>query len=100
MRMEAIPADLPTSHIADSLQEICHILHESPQTDKATLRHSALAYLSCHGAVKAGDTLNVREMKELLEALFHTETPYVCPHGRPIIVRFTPGELAKLFKRT
>ena len=100
LRMEAIPADLPTSHIADSLQEICHILHESPQTDKATLRHSALAYLSCHGAVKAGDTLNVREMKELLEALFHTETPYVCPHGRPIIVRFTPDELAKLFKRT
>ena len=100
LRMEAIPADLPTSQIADSLQEICHILHESPQTDKATLRHSALAYLSCHGAVKAGDTLNVREMKELLEALFHTETPYVCPHGRPIIVRFTPGELAKLFKRT
>ena len=100
LRMEAIPADLPTSHIAGSLQEICHILHESPQTDKATLRHSSLAYLSCHGAVKAGDTLNVREMKELLEALFHTETPYVCPHGRPIIVRFTPGELAKLFKRT
>lgn len=100
LRMEAIPADLPTSHIADSLQEICHILHESPQTDKATLRHSSLAYLSCHGAVKAGDTLNIREMKELLEALFHTETPYVCPHGRPIIVRFTPGELAKLFKRT
>lgn len=100
LRMEAIPADLPTSHIADSLQEICHILHESPQTDKATLRHSSLAYLSCHGAVKAGDTLNVREMKELLETLFHTETPYVCPHGRPIIVRFTPGELAKLFKRT
>ena len=100
LRMEAIPADLPTSHIADSLQEICHILHESPQMDKATLRHSSLAYLSCHGAVKAGDTLNIREMKELLEALFHTETPYVCPHGRPIIVRFTPGELAKLFKRT
>ena len=100
LRMEAIPADLPTSHIADSLQEICHILHESPQTDKAPLRHSSLAYLSCHGAVKAGDTLNVREMKELLEALFHTETPYVCPHGRPIIVRFTPGEFAKLFKRT
>lgn len=100
LRMEAIPADLPTSHIADSLQEICHILHESPQTDKATLRHSSLAYLSCHEAVKAGDTLNIREMKELLEALFHTETPYVCPHGRPIIVRFTPGELAKLFKRT
>ena len=100
LRMEAIPADLPTSQIADSLQEICHILHESPQTDKATLRHSSLAYLSCHGAVKAGDTLNIREMKELLEVLFHTETPYVCPHGRPIIVRFTPGELAKLFKRT
>lgn len=100
LRIEAVPADLPTSCIADSLQEICRILHESPTTDKAVLRHRSLAYLSCRGAVKAGDRLTVREMKELLEALFHTETPYVCPHGRPVIVRFTPAELAKLFKRT
>lgn len=100
LRIEAIPADLPVGDISESLQEICRSLHESPMTDKAVLRHRSLAYLSCRGAVKAGDVLNMREIRELLEELFHTETPYVCPHGRPVIVRFTPDELAKLFKRT
>lgn len=100
LRVEEVPCDLQTSDIADSLQDICRALHENNGLDKATLRHRSLAYLSCHGAVKAGDTLNIRQMKQLLEDLFHTEKPYVCPHGRPIIVRFTPDELAKLFKRT
>ena len=100
LRVEEVPCDLQTSDIADSLQDICRALHENNGLDQATLRHRSLAYLSCHGAVKAGDTLNIRQMKQLLEDLFHTEKPYVCPHGRPIIVRFTPDELAKLFKRT
>ena len=100
LRIEEAPADLPTGDIAGSLQDICLALREDTHIDKATLRHRSLAYLSCHGAVKAGDTLNIRQMKQLLEDLFHTDKPYVCPHGRPIIVRFTPDELAKLFKRT
>ena len=54
--------------------------------------------MSCHGAIKAGDALNIRQMKQLLEDLFHTDKPYVCPHGRPIIVRFTPDELAKFIQ--
>lgn len=100
LRVDEVPCDLETSDIADSLQDICRLLRENNVADKATLRHRSLAYLSCHGAVKAGDTLNIRQMKQLLDDLFHTETPYVCPHGRPIIVRFTPSDLARLFKRT
>jgi len=100
LRVEEVPCDLQTSDIADSLRDICQALHEEHEPTKAELRHRSLAYLSCHGAVKAGDTLNIREMKQLLDELFHTETPYVCPHGRPVIVRFTPQELAKFFNRT
>lgn len=100
LRVEEVPCDLPTSQIGDSLKDICQALHENNAVDKAALRHRSLAYLSCHGAIKAGDALNIRQMKQLLEDLFHTEKPYVCPHGRPVIVRFTPDELAKLFKRT
>ena len=100
LRIEEVPCDLQTSDIADSLRDICQALHEQHEPGKAELRHRSLAYLSCHGAVKAGDSLNIRQMKQLLEDLFHTDTPYVCPHGRPVILRFTPEELAKLFKRT
>ena len=100
LRVEEVPCDLQTSDIADSLKDICLLLHDEKEPDKAMVRHRSLAYLSCHGAVKAGDSLNIRQMKQLLDDLFHTEKPYVCPHGRPTIIRFTPKELAHLFKRT
>ena len=100
LRVEEVPCDLQTSDIADSLKDICLLLHDQKKPDKAMVRHRSLAYLSCHGAVKAGDSLNIRQMKQLLDDLFHTEKPYVCPHGRPTIIRFTPKELAHLFKRT
>ena len=100
LRVEEVPCDLQTSDIADSLKDICLLLHDQTEPDKAMVRHRSLAYLSCHGAVKAGDSLNIRQMKQLLDDLFHTEKPYVCPHGRPTIIRFTPKELAHLFKRT
>ena len=100
LRIEEVPCDLQNGDIADSLKDICQLLHEQKEPDKAMVRHRSLAYLSCHGAVKAGDRLNIRQMKQLLDDLFHTEKPYVCPHGRPIIIRFTPKELAHLFKRT
>ena len=100
LRVEEVPCDLQTSDIADSLKDICLLLHDQKEPDKAMVCHRSLAYLSCHGAVKAGDSLNIRQMKQLLDDLFHTEKPYVCPHGRPTIIRFTPKELAHLFKRT
>ena len=100
LRVEEVPCDLQTSDIADSLKDICLLLHDQKEPDKAMVRHRSLAYLSCHGAVKAGDSLNIRQMKQLLDDLFHAEKPYVCPHGRPTIIRFTPKELAHLFKRT
>lgn len=100
IRVEEIPCDLSMSMIQESLQTICHDLQENKHLDKATIRHRALAYLSCRGAIKAGDHITMREMKQLLDDLFKTEKPFVCPHGRPVIIRFTAEELAKLFKRT
>lgn len=100
LRIEAAPADLPTSAIKGGIEDICKALHENGTLDKASIRHRALAYLSCRGAIKAGDVLNMRQMKQLLDDLFHTEKPFVCPHGRPTIIRFTPEELARLFKRS
>lgn len=55
---------------------------------------------ACKMAVKAGDPLTVEEMKSLLEQLADTENPYLCPHGRPIVVTISFKELDKQFKRT
>lgn len=54
---------------------------------------------ACKMAVKAGDPINLEEMQGLLEQLAETENPYLCPHGRPIVVTISFHELDKQFKR-
>ena len=55
---------------------------------------------ACKMAVKAGDPLTIEEMSGLLEQLAETENPYMCPHGRPIVVKIPFTELDRQFKRT
>ena len=43
--------------------------------------------MSCKAAVKAGDRLEMHEMRRLVSDLFTTDNPYTCPHGRPIVFK-------------
>jgi len=49
---------------------------------------------------QAGDPLNEPEMRSLIDQLFATSMPYVCPHGRPIVLRISIEELDRRFGRT
>ena len=51
-------------------------------------------------AIKAGDKLSEKEMRLLVDQLFATTMPYVCPHGRPIVIKIPLEELDKRFGRT
>ncbi|UCD05873.1 MAG: DNA mismatch repair endonuclease MutL [candidate division WOR-3 bacterium] len=55
--------------------------------------------VACRGAIKAGQKLSSVEMQSLIDRLFATENPYTCPHGRPIVLRWTIEELAHKFGR-
>lgn len=55
---------------------------------------------SCKAAIKAGDKLNEKEMRLLIDQLFATSMPYVCPHGRPIVVKISVDEFDRRFGRT
>jgi len=54
---------------------------------------------ACKLAVKAGDPLNMEEMNGLLQQLAETENPYLCPHGRPIVVILPFDSINRQFKR-
>lgn len=100
IKLVGAPADLVESKAFEILQYVFSYLHDHQQPTKAQLRHEMLAYASCRGAIKAGHNLNMYQMTTLIEDLFSTEKPYVCPHGRPTIIKFTPDELGKLFLRS
>lgn len=60
----------------------------------------ALAFVACRAAIKAHAPLDREEMAGLLADLSRTETPYFCPHGRPIVSRLSLREIKRELKRT
>lgn len=63
------------------------------------VKYNRIATLACKAAVKANDYLNEIEMERLINDLRHIEDPFHCPHGRPVIIKFTNYELDKKFRR-
>lgn len=59
-----------------------------------------ISIMACRGAVKAGDTLLVDEMRSLIGQLENCSLPYTCPHGRPIVLAVMKDDLLKSFLRT
>jgi len=57
------------------------------------------ATVSCHAAIKINMPLEETKMRWLVDELMKTDVPTVCPHGRPIILRYDLREIEKAFKR-
>lgn len=100
LRINAMPADIDSEDLASFIQKALQLIVEMKQPDAKELRHELIAMTSCKAAIKAGQTLNIREMRELINRLMNTEHPFTCPHGRPVIITFSSSELFKMFKRT
>ena len=100
LRIDGHPVDIVESKVQEILQYVFSYMYDHQSPSASQLRHEMLAYASCRGAIKAGHNLNLVQIDALLQDLFNTEKPYVCPHGRPTIIKFTPDELGKLFLRS
>lgn len=61
---------------------------------------SVAVSVACHTSIRAGQTLSIQEMRELVEQLERTEQPRACGHGRPTMLRLTQDELERQFGRT
>jgi DNA mismatch repair protein MutL len=83
-----------------TIRQILEYIQNMHDPNPQELRHHCLQIASCRAAIKAGETLNMRQMQALIGELCNTHLPYTCPHGRPAMIRFTPKDLYKMFKRT
>ena len=54
---------------------------------------------ACHSAIRAGQTLNVDEIRSLIEDFSRTQGKYTCCHGRPSMVRIRKDNLDKAVGR-
>lgn len=100
LKLTSVPADLDMDEIEGFIREALLFIRNMKKPDAAELRKEMVAMASCKAAIKAGQTLNMRQMRELIDILMQTDNPFTCPHGRPVILKYTSDELKKLFKRT
>jgi DNA mismatch repair protein MutL len=84
----------PENLVRDLLSDLLEYGNESEDRFKITAQRFA-----CRAAIKAGDRLSEEMMKGLVKSLFQAENPYICPHGRPTIIRFTVEGLRSRFGR-
>jgi DNA mismatch repair protein MutL len=63
------------------------------------VKHNAIATKACKAAIKGNDKLEINEMIKLIEELRFIDDPFHCPHGRPVIIKFTSTDIDKKFRR-
>jgi DNA mismatch repair protein MutL len=63
------------------------------------IRAKIAASIACHAAIKINMPLEQNKMEWLLKELAKTEAPMTCPHGRPVVLRYSVKEIQKAFKR-
>ena len=98
--VEGIPADVRIGNEGRILQDVLEEFKANELGGTPDVRDNLAKSYACKAAIKAGDRLNTAEMVSLIDQLFATSMPYVCPHGRPVIVKLTIDELDKRFGRT
>jgi len=75
------------------------LLEEAGRKPAEERRAHMLATMACKSAVKAGEPLSREKMGYLVEELFKTSQPALCPHGRPIVVRVEKSVIDKGLRR-
>lgn len=88
---------LPPMMLKQLLQDFARDLEMGK--DLTDLRQELIIRESCKRAVKALDRLDTPEIMGLLKQLKGLESPYTCPHGRPIIIAIEKSELERRFRR-
>lgn len=100
IEITGVPSDVNIGSEIDTLREILLEFKKNQIEKDLEIRDNVAKSYSCKAAIKAGDKISEREMKLLVDQLFATSMPYVCPHGRPIVIKIPLLELDRRFGRT
>jgi len=96
-KINSVPNLLQNINLKEYVDDLLKNLNKISKTNQNT-KHF-LATKACKAAVKAGMDLSELEIKELMDKILAQKTTLLCPHGRPICVKFDRTDMDKWFKR-
>jgi DNA mismatch repair protein MutL len=98
--IQSVPAGILAADAERLLTEILDGMErENAAISIDTLQAKIAASTACHAAIKVNMPLDNSKMEWLLGALAKTDCPMSCPHGRPVVLRYSIKEIEKAFHR-
>jgi len=98
--IQSAPAGIPSDDVAKMLQELLEQFEREQQAlNLEKIRTRIAASIACHAAIKVNMPLDQAKMEWLLSELAQTSYPMSCPHGRPVVLRYSVKDIQKAFKR-
>lgn len=98
--VKTAPAGVQGAEVEKMLIELLDQFQQEEQLlNLEKVRTRIAASIACHAAIKINMPLDQQKMEWLLKELAQTECPMSCPHGRPVVLRYSVKEIQKAFKR-
>ncbi|AIQ64331.1 DNA mismatch repair protein MutL [Paenibacillus stellifer] len=97
--VRSLPYWFPRGEEKEIVEDMAEWVLSEKNIDLAKLREKSSILCSCKASIKANQKQTEQEAMSLLDRLAACRQPYTCPHGRPILISFSPYDLEKLFKR-
>ena len=96
--VRAAPSDVDPEDIPATLEEIASKLLTTGRANPDAARDELMHTMACKAAIKGGQKNGPQELEKVAAAVMRGEVKY-CPHGRPVAIELTRGQLEKQFKR-
>ena len=96
-RLSAVPLVCEKIKLEEFITEL--LSDTQRKIKKSNFLKEKIAQLACKAAVKGGDDLNNSDIESLISQMQAHQGVFLCPHGRPIIVKFNKSQIEKWFKR-
>jgi DNA mismatch repair protein MutL len=100
LAIKVAPAGVEATQVEHLLHELLEqFAREDQKLNLETVRTRIAASIACHVAIKVNMPLEQNKMEWLLAELAKTAYPTTCPHGRPVVLRYSMKDIQKAFKR-
>jgi DNA mismatch repair protein MutL len=100
LAVKVAPAGVEGPQLEHMLHELLEQLSRAEQKlNLEAVRNRIAASIACHAAIKINMPLDQNKMQWLLAELAKTQVPFCCPHGRPVVLRYSMKDIQRAFKR-
>jgi DNA mismatch repair protein MutL len=98
--VQTAPAGVDAGDVEKLLQELLdQFVREEQALNMDKIRAEIAASVACHAAIKVNMPLAHDKMEWLIQELAKTDCPMACPHGRPVVLRYSVKDIQRAFKR-